>query len=112
MIPTIIFKAQTEDQRTVLGYYVRTGITKQCHYIALMGKEDLTLVEINPETLIAFTGKFDIKSMDGKNDLKIMFHENTVCAVDKKQVGNLKVIGSEIGSEIGSGKVVGDDNNQ
>lgn len=104
MIPTIIFKAKTEDQQTVLGYYVRTGIIKQRHYIALMGKEDLTLVEINPETLIAFTGKFNIKSMDGKTDLKIMFHENTVCAVDKKQNESLKVIEAE--------KVVGNDNNQ
>ncbi len=107
MIPTIIFKAQTEDQQTVLGHYVRTGIIKQHHYIALMGKEDLTLVEIKPETLVAHTGRFTIKSMDGKTDLKIMFNENTVCVVDKKQVGNLKVIGSEIGSE----KVVSDDNN-
>ncbi len=104
MIPKIIFKAQTEDHQTVLGHYVRTGIVKQRHYIALMGKEDLTLVEIKPETLVAHTGIFTIKSMDGKTDLKIMFNENTVCVVDKKQNESLKVIEPE--------KVVDDDNNQ
>lgn len=89
MNPSIVFKAVAlDDERAVIGYYVRTGLINHRHYIALAGKEDLVLVEIKPETLVAFTGKFSIKSTDNKL-LNIMFQNNTICAVSNNEIKKL-----------------------